>query len=86
MNVNCPNAGKLACNGEDCGLLFKCRRGVIQGVNIPTAELIAELERRRQRHCDCFNYSADDGAKKCEACIWDKTPLKDNFTPKSEAK
>ena len=49
-----------------------------------TADLIAELERRRQRHCDCFNYSDDDGAEKCRKCIWDNTPLKDNFTPKSE--
>ena len=75
MNVKCPNAGKLACNGEDCGLHFKCRRGVIQGVEIPTADLIAELERRRPKDCQKSNCTGS-----CYSCIWDIHEFgKDNF-------
>jgi hypothetical protein len=80
MNVNCPNSGKLACNGEDCGFLGKCHRGIIQGVEIPTADLMAELEKRRP--CE---KCAKNEEYNC-ACIWAKVfslrLLTDNFKPK----
>jgi hypothetical protein len=75
MNVRCPNAGKLACNGEDCGLRFKCRRGVIQGVEIPTTDLIAELAKRRP--CERCRKHRPIGGCGAMYCIWGS--LSDEF-------
>jgi len=80
MNVKCPNAGKLACNREDCGLHFKCRRGVIQGVEIPTADLIAELEKQRPDCKKCPPIPNINGDHSCDNCIWlGKSLGTDNF-------
>lgn len=60
----------------DCKIV-DCEKGMIY-VEIPTADLIAELERRRPLICSkCDNR----GFMHCDECYWDTQPsgMKDNF-------
>lgn len=75
MKIKCP--ADVYCS--DCSNFYECEKGNIE-VEIPTADLIAELGKRRP--CDnCFNAKKSEYATLCLGCLYSGV-FTDNFKAK----
>jgi hypothetical protein len=81
MKVKCPlivSDGDGGCRRHGCG--YRCDRFFMLEVEAPsTADLIAELEKRRPKCEDCIqNIKYLNIPRRCDLCLWREEILRTN--------